>query len=82
MTHAPPSTRYIVFRIPVPLWSRTENESGVEEVTYVSLAVTFGAPTTRFVTGPARTSTVHVNRLFESFPSATVFPASTSALIA
>jgi len=55
-SHVPLSTRYRVARIPVPLGSRTEKERGVEEVTNVPPAVTFGSPTTSVVTGLATTS--------------------------
>src|SRR3972149_1958571 len=65
--------------MPAPDGSRTAKERSVADVTYVSMAVTFGVPTTRVVIGPARTSIVHVNRLFASSPSARSSPKSTSA---
>ena len=58
--HDPPSTRYVVFRIPVPPGSTTENDRDVEDVTYVAGPVTFGVPTTREVAGPGVTLIVHV----------------------
>src|SRR3990170_1130465 len=74
LTHGPRSTRYVVFRIPVPPWSRTENDSGVAVVTYVGGPATWGLPTTRVVSGSAVTFRTNVYTLFVSSDSGSALP--------
>src|SRR5712691_2773880 len=63
----------MVRRIPVPPGSEMCKERGVDEVTYVEAALTFGVPTTRIVIGLGTTVIVHAYALFVSFASATEF---------